>query len=165
MSKNIKNIYAIDQSKFRESKTFSSLRSLQNIFSSKGLVKISASWWSVLIWQTLMSPFCWWSLKKWCQMSRCVVRLCSTGLSVKRIALSLAGLCSDRSQSPAEFASSKIVARNTGLRQHTQPRRWIRQHMFVSLNSNIPRTFLETIKSLMCFPYQLWTWHSQSLKI
>jgi hypothetical protein len=35
-------MYAIDQSKFHESKTFSSLRSLQNLFSSKGLVKISA---------------------------------------------------------------------------------------------------------------------------
>jgi hypothetical protein len=30
------------QSKFHESKTLSSLRSLQNLFSSKGLVKISA---------------------------------------------------------------------------------------------------------------------------
>jgi hypothetical protein len=50
-------MYAIDQSKFRESKTFSSLRNLQNLFSSKGLVKISASWFSVLMWQTSISPF------------------------------------------------------------------------------------------------------------
>jgi hypothetical protein len=41
-------MYAIDQSKLRESKTFSSLRNLQNVFSSKGLVKISTSWFSVL---------------------------------------------------------------------------------------------------------------------
>jgi hypothetical protein len=43
------HMYATHQSKFRESKTFSSLRSLQKVFSSKGLVKISASWFSVLI--------------------------------------------------------------------------------------------------------------------
>jgi hypothetical protein len=42
MIKGIKHMYAIDQSKLRESKTFSSLRSLQKVFSSKGLVKISA---------------------------------------------------------------------------------------------------------------------------
>jgi hypothetical protein len=40
-------MYAIDQSKLRESKTFSSLRSLQKVFSSNGLVKISASWFSI----------------------------------------------------------------------------------------------------------------------
>jgi hypothetical protein len=50
MIKGMKHMYAIDQSKLRESKTFSSLRNLQNLFSSKGLVKISASWFSVLIW-------------------------------------------------------------------------------------------------------------------
>jgi hypothetical protein len=43
-----KHMYAIFQSKFRESKILSSLRSLQKVFSSRGLVKISASWFSVL---------------------------------------------------------------------------------------------------------------------
>jgi hypothetical protein len=89
MIKSINHMYAIHQSKFSESKTFSSLRNPQNLFSSKGLVKISASWFSVLMWQTSISPLCWWSLKKWCWMSMCLVRLCSTGLSTKRIALSL----------------------------------------------------------------------------
>jgi hypothetical protein len=50
MIKGIEHMYAVDQSKLCESKTFSSLRNLQNLFSSKGLVKISASWFSVLIW-------------------------------------------------------------------------------------------------------------------
>jgi hypothetical protein len=50
MIKGMKHMCAIDQSKLRESKTFSSLRNLQNLFSSKGLVKISASWFSVLMW-------------------------------------------------------------------------------------------------------------------
>jgi hypothetical protein len=50
MNKGIEHMYAIDQSKLRESKTFSSLRNLQNLFSSKGLVNISASWFLVLIW-------------------------------------------------------------------------------------------------------------------
>jgi hypothetical protein len=59
MIKGIKHIYAIDQSKFRKSKIFSSLCNLQNIFSSKGLVKISDSWFSVLIWQTSIFPLCW----------------------------------------------------------------------------------------------------------
>jgi hypothetical protein len=44
----IRHMYATNQSKFRESKTFSSLRSLQKVFSSRGLVKISASWFSLL---------------------------------------------------------------------------------------------------------------------
>jgi hypothetical protein len=49
MIKGIKHMHVVDQSKFHKSKTFSSLRSLQKLFSSKGLVKISASWFSVLI--------------------------------------------------------------------------------------------------------------------
>jgi hypothetical protein len=49
MIKGIDYMYAIDQSRLRESKTFSSLRNLQKVFSSNGLVKISASWFSVLI--------------------------------------------------------------------------------------------------------------------
>jgi hypothetical protein len=64
MIKDIEHMYVIDQFKLRESKTFSSLRNLQKVFSSNGLVKISASWFSVLIWYTLISPFCWWSLRK-----------------------------------------------------------------------------------------------------
>jgi hypothetical protein len=60
----IEHMYAIDQSKLCESKTFSSLHNLQKVFSSNGLVKISASWFSVLIWYTSISPFCWWSLRK-----------------------------------------------------------------------------------------------------
>jgi hypothetical protein len=50
MIKGMKHMCAIDQYKLHESKTFSSLRNLQKRFSSKGLVKISASWFSVLIW-------------------------------------------------------------------------------------------------------------------
>jgi hypothetical protein len=49
MIKGIEHMYVIDQSKLHESRTFSSLHNLQNIFSSKCLVKISASWFSVLI--------------------------------------------------------------------------------------------------------------------
>jgi hypothetical protein len=126
-------MYAINQSKFHESKTFSSLRNLQNHFSSKGLVKISASWFSMLMWQTSISPLCWWSLKKWWHMSMCLVRLCSIGLSANGLHSHYhigVGLCSDCSQSLGGFASSKAVACNTILRQHTRPRRWIGQQMF-----------------------------------
>jgi hypothetical protein len=52
MIKGIEHMYDVYQSKLREYKTFSSLRNLQNLFSSKGLVKISASRFSVLIWYT-----------------------------------------------------------------------------------------------------------------
>jgi hypothetical protein len=38
-----KHMYATIQSKFRESKTFSSLRSLQKVFSSRGLVVLGAN--------------------------------------------------------------------------------------------------------------------------
>jgi hypothetical protein len=44
MIKGIKHMYAIDQSKLRESKTFSSLRSLQKVFSSKGLRAPRGGW-------------------------------------------------------------------------------------------------------------------------
>jgi hypothetical protein len=49
MIKGIEHMYAIDQSKLRESKIFSSLHNLQKVFSSNCLVKISASWFLVLI--------------------------------------------------------------------------------------------------------------------
>jgi hypothetical protein len=48
MIKDIIHMYVIDQPRFRESKTFSSLCNLQNLLSSKCLVKILASWFSVL---------------------------------------------------------------------------------------------------------------------
>jgi hypothetical protein len=57
MIKGIKHMYDIDQSKLHKSKTFSSLRNLQKVFSSNGLVKISDSWFSVLMWYTSISPF------------------------------------------------------------------------------------------------------------
>jgi hypothetical protein len=168
MIKGIEHMYAIDQSKLRESKTFSSLRNLQKVFSSNGLVKISASWFSVLTWYTSISPFCWWSLRKWCQMSKCLVRLCSIGLSACGLHSQChigVGLRSDCSQSLGGFASSKVVVRNTVQRQHTRPQRWIGQRMFVSLNSTTPGTFLEIGTSPMCSSYQPCTRHNRSLNI
>jgi hypothetical protein len=50
MIKGIEHMYAIYQSKLCESKTFSSLRNLQKVFSSNGLVNM-ISWplgWDVL---------------------------------------------------------------------------------------------------------------------
>jgi hypothetical protein len=77
------------QSKFLESRMFSSCLSLVKVFSSSGLVKISANCSLVLIEAILISPRCWWSLKKCHRMAMCLVRLCSTGLSAMRITLSL----------------------------------------------------------------------------
>jgi hypothetical protein len=56
------------QSKFLESRIFSSCLSLVKVCSSNGLVKISANCSLVLIYAISISPFCWWSLKndtKW----------------------------------------------------------------------------------------------------
>jgi hypothetical protein len=75
------------------------------------------------------------------------------------------GLCSDCSQSPGGFASSKVVARNTVPRQHTRPQRWIGQQRFVSLNSKTPGTFLKISTSLMYSSYQPCIQHNRSLNI
>jgi hypothetical protein len=77
------------QKKFLESRIFSSCLSLLKVCSSSGLVKISANWSLVLIYAISISPFYWWSLRKWYRMAMCLVRLCSTGLSTMRIALSI----------------------------------------------------------------------------
>jgi hypothetical protein len=65
------------------------------------------------------------------------------------------GLCSDCSQSPGGFASSKVIARNTVLWQHIRPQRWIGQQMFVSLNSRTPGTFLEIARPRCALPINL----------
>jgi hypothetical protein len=70
-------------------------------------------------------------------------------------------LYSDCSQSPEGFVSSKVVARNSGLRQHTWRRRWIGQQNFISLRSKTLGTFPETNKSLMYTSYQPCTRHNQ----
>jgi hypothetical protein len=75
------------------------------------------------------------------------------------------GLCLDCSQSPEGFVTSKVVARNTVLQQHTRPQRWIGQQRFVSLNSKTPGTFLGISTSLMYSSYQPCTQHNRSLNI
>jgi hypothetical protein len=47
------------QTKLQKSKIFNSLLKVQNLCSSTGLVKISASCLSVLTWLRAMSPFEW----------------------------------------------------------------------------------------------------------
>jgi hypothetical protein len=168
MIKGMKHMYAIDQSKLCKSKTFSSLCNLQNLFSSKGSVKISASWFSVLMWYTSISSFCLWSLRKWCRMSVCLCGCVQQDYPLIGLHSHChigVGLCSDCSQSPRGFASSKAVAHNTVLRQRTQPQRWIGQQMFVSWNSRTPGTFLEIGTSPMCSSYQPCTRHSRSPSI
>jgi hypothetical protein len=80
---------ATSQSTFQEFKIFSSLLNSQNRLSSKGLVKISTNWEWVLTWSLTICSICWWSLRKWCFMSMCLVWMCSTGFSAMRIAISL----------------------------------------------------------------------------
>ena len=72
-----------------KSSMFNSLLSLQNLFSSSGLVKISVSWSSVPTLSIQMSPFYWWSLMKWWLTSIWFVFECWTGLLVSFTTLSL----------------------------------------------------------------------------
>ena len=58
-------LVGVHQHIFEKSNMFNSFLSLQNLFSSNGLVNISASWSSVPTLSMQMSPFCWWSLMKW----------------------------------------------------------------------------------------------------
>jgi len=85
----ITQVYAVIQARLRESKMFSSLLKAQNLDSSRGLVKISASCLSVLTCCKTISPLASWSLKKWWRISMCFVRECCTGLFASLIALSL----------------------------------------------------------------------------
>ena len=74
---------------FEDSKIFSSHRNLQNLFSSKGLVKISASWSSIFTWSMRIFPLRKWSRRKWWRIWMCMVFECCTGLYAILIALSL----------------------------------------------------------------------------
>jgi hypothetical protein len=81
--------HARDQTTQRESRIFSSFLKLQNLNSSRGLVKILASCLSVLTWLKTISPLASWSLKKWWRMSICFVWEWLTGLFASFMALSL----------------------------------------------------------------------------
>ena len=79
----------VHQHIFEKSSMFNSFLSLQNLFSSSGLVNISASWSSVPTISIEMSPFYWWSLMKWWRILTCFVLACWTRLLVSFKALSL----------------------------------------------------------------------------
>ena len=81
--------WGVHQHIFEKSNMFNSFLSLQNLFSSNGLVNISTSWSSVPTLSMQMSPFCWWSLMKWWRTLMCFVLACWTRLLVNLIALSL----------------------------------------------------------------------------
>ena len=95
---------------FEKSNIFNSFLSLQNLFSSSGLVKISASWSSVPTVLIQMFPFCWWSLIKWWRTSMCFVLACWTRFLVSLIALSLShsnGTCLNLIQNHSKWPSSR----------------------------------------------------------
>jgi hypothetical protein len=87
--RNSSNLCVRFQVKLRESKIFSSLLRKQNLVSSRGFVKISASWFSGFTWHNLISPFASWCLRKWCVISMCLVLECCTRLLASLMALSL----------------------------------------------------------------------------
>ena len=83
------HIMGVHQHILEKSSMFNSFLSLQNLFSSSGLVNMSASWSSVPTLSMQISLFCWWSLMKWWRTSICFVLECWTGLLVSFMALSL----------------------------------------------------------------------------
>ena len=83
------HIVGVHQHILEKSSMFNSFLSLQNLFSSSGLVNMSASWSSVPTLSMQMFPFYWWSLMKWWRTSICFVLECWTGLLVSFTALSL----------------------------------------------------------------------------
>ena len=60
--------------------------------SFRGFVKISANWFVVSINSNTTSPFCTWSLRKWCLMSMCLLLECWIGFLERFIALVLSHL-------------------------------------------------------------------------
>jgi hypothetical protein len=83
------HIVGVHQHIFEKSSMFNPFLSLQNLFSSSGLVNILASWSLVPTLSIQMSPFYWWSLMKWWWTSICFVLACWTGLLVSFTTLSL----------------------------------------------------------------------------
>ena len=81
--------WGVHQHIFEKSNMFNSFLSLQNLFSSNGLVNISASWSSVPTLSMQISPFYWWSLMKWLRTSMCFVLASWIRLFVNLTALSL----------------------------------------------------------------------------
>ena len=129
----IKQICARNQAKLRESKIFSSFLKAQNLHSSSGFVKISASCLSVLTCWSAISPLASWSLKKWCRMSMCFVREWFTGLFAwhSRCHTKVESWLT-HIQSPLRFASSKVVGHSKRRPPHTRLRRWTKQRSFAS---------------------------------
>ena len=60
--------------------------------SLRGFVKISSNWSFMLTDSSVMSPFCAWSLRKWCLISICLVLECCTGFFEMFITLVLSHL-------------------------------------------------------------------------
>jgi hypothetical protein len=101
--------------KLLRSSTLSSFLNWQNVASSSGFVKISANWSSVLTPSSDISFLATWSLRKWWQISMCLVRECWTGLLAIFTALLLShkrGTFLELHHSLEEFASCKGFVRN-----------------------------------------------------
>ena len=162
------HIMGVHQHIFEKSSMFNSFLSLQNLFSSSGLVNISASWSSVPILSMQMSPFCWWSLMKWWRTSMCFVLECWTGLLVSFTALSLShsnGTCLKLIPNPSMLPSSIEFVHNNYRPQCTPLRRLIVQHYFASWMTMRQVIFPIVDMCPMCFFFQLCIPHSPSRNI
>ena len=90
--------------------TPNSPRKWTNVFWSRGLVKMSASWRVVSMRRNLMSPFSSWSRRKWKRTSMCLVLECSMGFLATLMALVL-------SQSRGTWWKSKPKSRKVAIIQ------------------------------------------------
>jgi hypothetical protein len=80
-------LVGVHQHIFEKSNMFNSFLSLQNLFSSNGLVNISVSWSFVPTLSMQMSLLCLWSLMKWWRTLMCFVFAFWTGLLVSLIVI------------------------------------------------------------------------------
>ena len=157
------HIVGVHQHILEKSSMFNSFLSLQNLFSSSGLVNMSASWSSVSTLSMQMSPFCWWSLMKWWRTSICFVLECWTGLLVSFTALSL----SHSNDTCLDFIpkSSKVIEHNNYRPICTPLRRLKVLHYFASLKTKTQVIFPIVDMCLMCSFSQLCIPHNQSPNI
>ena len=162
------HIMGVHQHILEKSSMFNSFVSLQNLFSSSGLVKISASWSSVPTLSMQMSPFCWWSLMKWWQTSICFVLECWTGLLVSFTTLSLShsnGTCLNLIPKSLKVASSKVIEHNNYRSKCTPLRRLKVLYYFASLMTKTQVIFPIVVMCPMCSFSQLCIPHNRSPNI
>ena len=149
--------------KLLRSRILSSFLNLQNLISSSGFVKISTNWSSILTPSRDISYLATWSLRKWWQISMCLVREYWTGLLASFTALSLSHkevLFLELHHSLAKFASCKVFVHNKHPWQCILLRRCTTPHYFASWRTKTQVIYQTNGTLHTCFSYQLCNRHN-----